>query len=204
MNNNRNENGITELVFVLDRSGSMHGLESDTIGGFNSMIKKQQTEEGLAYVSTVLFNEKSEVIYDRIQITEVPEMTEKDYIVGGSTALLDAIGSSIKHIRNIHKYIRAEDIPEHTIFAITTDGLENTSHKYDYESVKSLIEECQEKLGWEFLFFGANIDAISEAAKVGIRAKSVTNYVADACGTSALYAELSEAISSFRTERRKK
>ena len=130
---------LTELVFILDCSGSMSGMESDTIGGFNAMIAKQQREEGKAYVSTVLFNHASRVIHDRIPVKEVPQMTDVDYQVGGTTALLDAIGGAIHHIGNIHKYARTEDVPGHTLFVITTDGLENASHRYTSEEVKQMI-----------------------------------------------------------------
>ncbi|MBR5089214.1 MAG: VWA domain-containing protein, partial [Ruminiclostridium sp.] len=129
----KTNNGITELVFILDQSGSMSGLESDTIGGFNSMIAKQKKEDGKVFVSTVLFSDRSTVLYDRADIADIPAMTDKDYLPGGCTALLDAIGDSVKHIRNIHKYARPEDIPEHTMFVITTDGMENASHRYDYD-----------------------------------------------------------------------
>ena len=191
-------NGITEMVFILDRSGSMSGLEADTIGGFNSMIEKQKKEPGKAYVSTVLFDDASDVIHDRIDIRQIPKMTDKDYTVRGCTALLDAIGDSVKHIRNIHKYARPEDIPEHTIFVITTDGMENASHRYDYEKIRKMIEKRKEKNGWEFMFIGANIDAISVAEKVGISRDRAANYRADAKGTSAVFSAMSAPLAKMR------
>lgn len=154
------KNNVTEIVFILDRSGSMSGLERDTIGGFNSMIEKQKKQKGKCYVSTVLFDNVSEVIHDRIELEKIKPMTEEDYTVRGCTALLDAIGDAVKHIGNIHKYAREEDVPGHTMFVITTDGMENASHKYDYKEIKRIIERQKEKYGWEFLFIGANIDSI--------------------------------------------
>lgn len=177
------KNNITELVFILDRSGSMAGLESDTIGGFNSMIEKQKKQEGDCYVSTVLFDGVSEVLHDRIKLCDVPKMTENDYTVRGCTALIDAIGGAIKHIGNIHKYARPEDVPENTMFVITTDGQENASHTYSSEKVKKMIEHQKEKYGWEFLFIGANIDAVETAARYGIGKDRAVNYNADSKGT---------------------
>ena len=153
------KNNITEIVFILDRSGSMSGLEKDTIGGFNSMIEKQRTVEGECYVSTVLFDNVSEVIHDRVKLSDIKPMTGEDYFVRGSTALLDAIGGAIHHIGNVHKYARPEDVPEHTMFVITTDGMENSSRNYSNERIKAMIERQKEKYGWEFIFIGANIDA---------------------------------------------
>ena len=161
------KNNITELVFILDRSGSMAGLESDTIGGFNSMIEKQKKQDGGCYVSTVLFDDESEVLHDRVTLGDIPKMTDNDYTVRGCTALIDAIGGAIHHIGNIHKYARNEDVPEHTMFVITTDGQENASHRYTSEQVKKMIERQKEKYGWEFLFIGANIDAVETAARSG-------------------------------------
>ena len=192
------KNDITELVFILDRSGSMSGLESDTIGGFNSMIRKQRKEPGKAYVSTVLFDNHSEVIHDRIDLAEIPDMTDKDYTVRGCTALLDAIGDAVHHITNIHKYARPEDVPEHTMFVITTDGMENASHKYSYDEIKRMISQKKE-LGWEFLFIGANIDAVSVAERVGISADRAANYCADAMGTATVWQNLSAPISAMRS-----
>lgn len=154
---------LTELVFILDRSGSMAGLEADTIGGFNAMIGKQRGEPGEAHISTVLFDNETEVIHDRIPLDRVPALTTKEYYVRGCTALLDAVGGAIHHIGNVHKYAREEDRPEKTLFVITTDGLENASRRYTYDKVKAMIEHQQETHGWEFLFLGANIDAAREA-----------------------------------------
>ncbi len=173
------KNNITELVFILDRSGSMGGLESDTIGGFNSLIEKQKKEEGECYVSTVLFDNVSEVIHDRVKLSEVKPLTEKEYYVRGCTALIDAIGGAIKHIGSIHKYARPEDVPEHTMFVITTDGMENSSHIYSSDEVKKMVEERKEKYGWEFLFIGANIDSVETAMHFGIGADRAVNYHAD-------------------------
>ncbi len=191
-------NNITELVFILDRSGSMSGLESDTIGGFNAMIKKQREEEGECFVSTVLFDNVSEVLHDRIKLADVPEMTDKDYTVRGCTALIDALGGAIHHIGNIHKYARPEDVPEHTLFVITTDGMENASHRYSSEQVKKMIERQKGKYGWEFLFIGANIDAVETASRYGIAPERAVNYNADEIGTQILYENVSKAVSSVR------
>ena len=191
-------NNITELVFVLDRSGSMHGLESDTIGGFNSLIDKQKSEDGCAIVTTVLFDTSIERIHDRIDIHDVPLMTVKDYTPGGCTALLDAIGSTIKHIINIHHYARKEDIPEKTVFVITTDGLENASHHYCFDAVKQMIEHEKNKYGWEFLFLGANIDAIEAAGHLGIQADHATNFMPDGAGVKLSFHSMARAVSSAR------
>ena len=191
-------NGIVELVFILDRSGSMHGLEKDTVGGFNSMIKKQQAQEGECYVSTVLFDSRSEVLHDRIRLDDVPEMTEKEYAVGGSTALIDALGGAIKHIKTVHKYARPEDVPTHTMFVITTDGHENASYIYSGSDVKKMIEEQKEKFGWEFIFIGANIDAVDTAARYGIDESRAVNYNADGEGTRIVYDSVANAACSFR------
>lgn len=191
-------NNITELVFILDRSGSMAGLEGDTIGGFNAMIQKQKKEEEEAYVSTILFDNVSEVLHDRIKLPDVPKMTSKDYTVRGCTALIDAIGGAIRHIGNIHKYARQEDIPAHTMFIITTDGQENASQYYSSDEVKRMIERQKEKFGWEFLFIGANIDAVETAARFGIDRNRAVNYNADSEGTQVLYKTLAAPISSMR------
>lgn len=189
---------LTELVLILDRSGSMHGLEEDTIGGFNAMIEKQKAEPGETLVSTILFNDVSEVIHDRIPVQEVPAMTRKEYSVRGCTALLDAVGGAIHHIGNIHKYARPEDIPEHTIFVITTDGMENASRRYRLDEVREMISHRKEASGWEFLFLGANIDAIKTAAGFGIDADHAANYLADDEGISLTYEAVSGAVSEAR------
>lgn len=190
--------GLTEVVFILDRSGSMSGLEADTIGGFNSMIRKQKKEEGEALVSTVLFDDRTEVIYDRIPVEKVEEMTDKQYFVRGCTALLDAVGGAIHHIANIHKYAREEDRPEKTLFIITTDGMENASRTYSYEKVKRMVEKEKEKYGWEFLFLGANIDAVSVAGRFGIGKDRAINYECDERGTLLNYEVISETVSAVR------
>lgn len=189
---------ITELVFILDRSGSMGGLESDTIGGFNAMLRKQKEQEGEVYVSTVLFDNVSEVLHDRIPLSKVPEMTAADYTVRGCTALIDAIGGAIHHIGNIHKYARPEDVPAHTMFVITTDGQENASHSYSSDEVKKMIEHRKKKDGWEFLFIGANIDAVETAAGLGIARERAVNYRADSEGTQIMYKALSAPICAMR------
>ena len=189
---------LTEIVFILDRSGSMAGLEDDTIGGFNAMIRKQQDEAGEAYVSTVLFDNHTEVIHDRVDIRNVQPMTRKDYYVRGCTALLDAVGKSIHHIGNVHKYAREEDRPEKTIFVITTDGMENASREYTYDRVRRMIEHEKETYGWEFLFLGANIDAAKEAARFGITEDRAANYHADRQGTAVIYEAMGEAVCNVR------
>ena len=189
---------LTELVFILDRSGSMSGLENDTIGGFNAMIEKQKREAGEAYVSTVLFDNHREVIHDRVDIQKVEPMNQEQYYVRGSTALLDAVGKSIRHIANVHKYAREEDRPEKTLFIITTDGMENASHEYSYERVRKMIEHEKDKYGWEFIFLGANIDAAKEAARFGIDESRAANYHADSVGTAVIYEAMSEAVCSVR------
>ena len=190
---------MTELVFILDRSGSMSGLEKDTIGGFNSMLEKQRKEPGDAVVSTVLFDNEIEVIHDRVVIADVPNLTDKEYFVRGCTALLDAVGGAIHHIGNVHKYARKEDVPEKTLFIITTDGMENASHHYTYDKVRQMIERQKERYGWEFLFLGANIDAAAEAKRFGIDESMVANYHCDEVGTVLNYEVISEAITSVRT-----
>ena len=192
---------LTEIVFILDRSGSMAGLEDDTIGGFNAMIEKQKAEAGSAYVSTVLFDNVSEVIHDRADLREIQPMTRKDYYVRGCTALLDAVGGAIHHIGNVHKYAREEDRPEKTIFVITTDGMENASREYSYPRVRKMIQHQQETYGWEFLFLGANIDAAKEAAQFGITEDRAANYHADSIGTAVIYEAVSEAVCNVRASR---
>lgn len=194
----KKNNNITELVFILDRSGSMSGLESDTVGGFNTMIEKQKKQNDLCYVSTVLFNNTSEVLYDRVKLSEVQKMTEENFFVGGSTALMDAIGGAIHHIGNIHKYIRPEDVPANTMFVIMTDGMENASRNYSSDRVKQMIERQKKRYGWEFLFIGANIDAVETAARYGIDADRAVNYHADKEGTRVVYQSVANAVCSVR------
>lgn len=190
--------GLTELVFILDRSGSMAGLESDTIGGFNAMIKKLKKMDGECLVSTVLFDNQSQVVHDRVNIRMIQPLTEEDYHVRGCTALWDAMGSAIRHIRNVHKYIREEDVPEHTMFVITTDGMENASHIFHAEQVKSMVK-LQERKGWEFLFLGANIDAIATARSVGIQADRAATFTNDSIGVATNYEAVSGAIQTMRS-----
>ena len=194
----KQNNHITELVFILDRSGSMAGLESDTIGGFNAMIAEQKKKDGdTVYVSTVLFDNVSEVLYDRVELSKIRKMTEDDYTVRGCTALLDAIGDAVHHIRNIHKYARPEDVPANTLFVITTDGMENASRRYSYQQIRGIIEQ-QKESGWEFLFIGANIDAVETGARFGIGRDRVANYVSDSQGTGILYDSVNDAVSQVR------
>ncbi len=189
---------LTELVFILDRSGSMSGLEADTIGGFNSMIEKQKKESGEAFVSTVLFNHENAVIHDRADIRDIRPMTQDDYCPCGSTALLDAIGSAIHHIGNVHKYARPEDVPEKTLFIITTDGFENASRRYNADEIRRKIQRQKEKYGWEFLFLGANIDAVETASHIGIERERAVTYRSDSVGTRLNYAVLNEAVTHVR------
>ncbi|MBQ8922244.1 MAG: VWA domain-containing protein [Oscillospiraceae bacterium] len=194
----KKQNQITELVFILDRSGSMAGLEADTIGGFNGMIAEQKKKtDDTVYVTTVLFDNVSEVLYDRMLLSEIPQMTDRDYTVRGCTALLDAIGDAVHHIRNIHKYARKEDVPAKTLFVITTDGMENASRRYSYDDIKRLIEK-QKKEDWEFLFIGANIDAVQVASWVGIAPDRAANYCADREGTSLVFASMAEPLAASR------
>lgn len=190
--------GLTEIVFILDRSGSMSGLEKDTIGGYNSLIKKQKKEDGEAYISTVLFDDRTEVLHDRVGLDKIKPMTEEEYYVRGCTALLDAVGGAIHHIGNVHKYAREEDRPEKTLFIITTDGQENSSRMYTYEKVKRMVERQKEKYGWEFLFLGANIDAVEEAGRFGIKPERAVNYECDEIGTAVNYRALNKAVSRVR------
>ena len=192
------KNNITELVFILDRSGSMAGLESDTIGGFNSLIEKQRKQDGECYVSTILFDHVSEVLHDRVKLSEVDKLTENDYMVRGATALIDAIGGAIHHIGNVHKYARPEDVPEHTMFVIMTDGMENASRRYSRDKVKRMIEHEKEKYGWEFLFIGANIDSVETARHFGIGADRSVNYHADSQGTAVVFETVSETVCNMR------
>jgi len=192
------KNNITELVFILDRSGSMAGFEADTIGGFNATIEKQKKQDGKVYVSTVLFDNESKVIHDRVDISEIKPMTCEEYQVGGCTALLDAIGGAIHHIGNVHKYARAEDVPEHTIFIITTDGMENASYRYSSREIKEKIQRQTEKYGWEFIFLAANIDAVETAERIGIRRERAANYRQTKKGVEKSYFAMSEAITAVR------
>ena len=192
------QNNVTELVFILDRSGSMAGFEADTIGGFNATIEKQKKQDGKVYVSTVLFDNESEVVHDRVDINDIKPMAEKEYQVGGCTALLDAIGGAIHHIGNIHKYARPEDVPEHTVFVITTDGMENASHRYSSQEIKSKIKRQTEKYGWEFIFLAANIDAVETAESIGIRRERAANWLHTKEGVGRSYYAMCEAITSVR------
>ena len=190
--------GLTEVVFILDRSGSMAGLEEDTIGGYNSMLGRQKKEDGGILISTVLFDDVSEVLHDRLALDSVRHITQKEYFVRGCTALLDAVGGAIRHIGNVHKYAREEDRPEKTLFVITTDGMENSSRSYSYGKVKKMVERQKEKYGWEFLFLGANIDAIEVAGRFGIHGDHAVNYECDSAGTWLNYDVLSRAVSRVR------
>lgn len=190
--------GLTELVFILDRSGSMTNLTEDTIGGFNSMIEKQKKEEGECLVSLVLFDDRNEVIFDRVPLKDVPPLTEKEYFTRGSTALLDALGGAIHHIGNVHKYAREEDVPENTMFVITTDGMENSSRVYSSDKVKAMITKERDKYGWEFLFLGANIDAVETADRYGIRRDRAVRYSWDGEGVALEYEILSKAVNTYR------
>ena len=190
-------NNLTEIVFILDRSGSMSGLEKDTIGGFNSMMERQKNEEGEALVSTVLFDNFSTVLHDRVKLEDVKPLTTKDYYVGGCTALLDAVGGAVHHISNVHRYIREEDRPAKTVFVITTDGMENASRKYSRAKVREMIEN-KKKEGWVFIFLGANIDAAVEAEGIGIGRENAVDYMADREGTEICYRSIGRVVSSLR------
>ena len=193
------KNGITEMVFILDRSGSMAGLVSDTIGGFNGMIEKQKKEEGKALVTTVLFDSESSTLHDRADLQEIEPMTEREYRVGGCTALLDALGGTIHHVMDIHRYIRPEDVPEHVIFVVTTDGMENASREYTADAVRKLVKQRRED-GWEFIFLGANIDAVKTGESFGFAKENAVNYHADSCGTKAVFRSVGKAMASMRCE----
>ena len=199
--NKKIKNGITELVFILDRSGSMAGFEADTVGGFNSTLEKQRGQEGKAFVSTVLFDNESEVLHDRMDIEQVPLMSKKEYWVRGCTALYDAVGDAIHHIGNIHKYARPEDVPEHTVFVITTDGMENASRRYTAREIKAKIKRQTEKYGWEFIFLAANIDAAEAAKNMGIRQDRAANYRQTPTGICESFCVMDRAISRVRENR---
>ena len=192
------ENNSTELVFILDRSGSMSGLEKDTIGGFNGMIGKQRKQEGECYVTTFLFDDRTEFLHDRLRLNDVTEITEDQYYVRGCTALIDAIGIALTHIESIHRYVRPEDVPAHTVFIITTDGMENASRQYSYERVRKMIERQKDQYHWEFLFLGANIDAVSVAGRFGIDRSRAVRYEHDAEGTMLNFRVMSKAVSCAR------
>ena len=190
--------GLTEIVFILDRSGSMSGLESDTIGGYNSMIEKQKKEEGEALISTVLFDGQTDVLHDRVSLDKISPITEKEYYVRGSTALLDAVGGAIRHIGNVHKYAREEDVPEKTLFIITTDGMENSSRQYSYDKVKKMIEKQKEKYHWEFIFLGANIDAVGVADRFGVDRQHAVRYECVSAGTALNFQVMNKMVSCAR------
>lgn len=191
--------GLTEIVFILDRSGSMSGLESDTIGGYNSMIEKQKKEDGEALISTVLFDGQTDVLHDRVPLDKISPITEKEYYVRGSTALLDAVGGAIHHIGNVHKYAREEDVPEKTLFIITTDGMENSSRQYSYDKVKKMIEKQKEKYHWEFIFLGANIDAVGVADRFGVDRQHAVRYECDSAGTALNFQVMNKMVSCARS-----
>lgn len=190
----------TEIVFILDRSGSMQGLEGDTIGGFNAMLEKNKQQEGDAVVSVVLFDDKSDVICDRVSIRKVKPLTERDYCVRGCTALLDAVGGAVRYISKVQKALPAHRRAKSVMFVITTDGYENASRKYSYKKVKKLIE-AKRKAGWEFVFMGANIDSAEEASRLGIDADNAVDYCCDAAGTEALFASVAQVSCSLRAGR---
>ena len=192
------KNNLTEIVFILDRSGSMGGLETDTIGGFNAMLERQKKAEGEALLSTLLFSNETEVLHDRADIRRVEPLSLQDYRVGGSTALLDAIGGAIRHIGNLHREARPEERPAHTLFVVTTDGQENASRRYGYAELKRLIERQKEKYGWEFLFLGANMDAVAAASRFGIDADRAVRYHCDSTGIALNYEAVGEAILTLR------
>lgn len=194
----KTNNNVTELVFILDRSGSMGGLESDTIGGFNSLLEKQKKQEGKCFVTTILFDHEIKTLHDRLPLESIKPLTEKDYEVRGCTALIDAIGSTVNHIEGIHKYVRAEDVPAHTMFVIMTDGMENASKEYTADKVRAMIDKHQAELGWEFLFIGANIDAVETASHIGIAPDRAVNYHADSRGTNVVYEAVAKTVSCFR------
>ena len=192
---------LTELVFILDMSGSMDHLTDDTVGGFNSVLKEHNDGNGEVLVTTYLFNSESRMIHDRLPMAEVPPMTGKDYSARGCTALLDAIGGAIRHIVGIHRYAREEDIPEHTVFVITTDGMENASHKFFADQIRDMIRHEQEKYGWEFIFLAANMDAVETAESYGIDRSRAVNYCPDEKGSAMMYESVSMAMHHVRKKR---
>lgn len=189
---------LTELVFILDRSGSMHGLEKDTIGGYNSMLEKQKAEKGSVHVTTVLFDNNINILHDRMPINAVEPLTEKEYYVGGTTALLDAVGTTIERLNKIQNALPEDERSEKVIFVITTDGFENASRKFNYPQLKKLIESQQTELNWEFIFLGANMDAVSEAGKIGISADRSATFLNDSEGIATNYSAVSKVVSHMR------
>lgn len=196
--------GLTEIIFILDRSGSMSGLEAYTIGGFNSMIGKQKNGKGAAYITTVLFDDRIEILHDRKKLDELEPITDKDYFVRGSTALLDAVGRTIQHMEQIYKYVGKEDLPEKTMVVITTDGMENSSSKYSYEKVRRIVKMKQEECGWEFVFLGANLDAAENADRIGIKRDHAANYMYDGEGINCCYESISRAVESMVNTKEKR
>lgn len=192
---------LTELVFILDRSGSMSGLECDTIGGYNSLLEKQRKEVGAAIITTVLFDDKYELLHDRIDIKGVAPITNKDYYVRGCTALLDAVGKTVAKIENAQLHTMETERPEKTLVVITTDGMENSSCEFSKEKVKTLVERMQSEYGWEFIFLGANIDSIKTAGGIGIGAHRTANYHADHAGTAMNFNVVANVVSQLRTKR---
>ena len=192
------KNDVTELVFILDSSGSMESLTDDTIGGFNSVLKEQSEKEGKVLVTTILFSNDSRMLHDRLPIEKVPAMTRNDYRAYGCTALMDALGDAIRHIVDIHRYARPEDVPGETLFVITTDGMENASHRYSSEQVRRMVKHEEEKYGWEFIFLAANIDAVETAERLGVDRPHAVDYLSDQCGTAAMYQTVNNAVSAKR------
>ncbi len=195
------KNELTELVFIVDRSGSMSGLETDTIGGFNAMLTKQQQEPGKAMVTTVLFDDQYEILHHRLSVQEVKPVTDKEYFVRGTTALLDAVGHTINRIGKILHEAKEEERPGQVVFVITTDGLENASREFSYEDVRKMIEHQKEKYGWEFIFLGANINAVATAERFGIKKDRAADYHADGAGTSLNYKVINETVSYLRSHK---
>ena len=190
--------GFTEVVFILERSGSMSGLEADTIGGYNSMLEKQKQEKGEVVISTVLFDDRTEILHDRVSLDKVSRITDKEYFVRGRTALLDAVGGAIRHIGRVQKELPEEDRPEKTLFIITTDGMENASRCYSYDKVKKMVEKKKQKKHWEFVFLGANIDAVEVAGRFGVAANRAVRYECDEEGTALNFEVMSKMVSCAR------